>query len=169
MPAADSIPVLPDLLKQAEQLRPDLAAVGMEIRNADIALEGTRNALLPELDLVATVQSQGLAGQPVSTQSPTGATGSGTPNTAFSGGYGTALEQMLTQKYPSYEVGVQLTLPLRNRVTQADLTRDLLQKRAYQTQLIQLQNQAALEIDTATIAVRRARSAYEAAVRTRQL
>jgi outer membrane protein TolC len=54
-------------------------------------------------------------------------------------------------------------------VAQADLTRDLLQKRAFQTQLISLQNQVALEIDSAMITLHRACAAYEAAVRTRQL
>jgi outer membrane protein len=139
--------------------------VDLEITNADIALEGSRNALLPELDLVGTVQNQSLAGQP-SMQGQTGAT---VPGNTYSGGYGASLEQLLSSKYPTYEIGIQLSLPLRNRVAQADLTRDLLQKRAFQTQLISLQNQAALEIDSSMIALRRARAAYEAAVRTRQL
>jgi len=173
VPPKDETPGLPELLKQAEQLRPDLKAVSLELTNADIAIEGTRNALLPELDLVGTVQSQGLAGQPVSMQSQSGSSpASGTtsiPSTTFSGGYGSMLDQVLAQKYPSYEIGIQLNLPIRNRVAQADMTRDLLQKRAFQTQLVQLQNQAALEIDAATIALQRARSAYEAAVRTRVL
>jgi hypothetical protein len=46
---------------------------------------------------------------------------------------------------------------LRNRVAQADLTRDLLQKRAHPTQLISMQNRVALEVDSAMIALRRAR------------
>lgn len=165
VPQADETPTLPDLLKQAEKLRPDLNAVDLEITNVDIALEGSKNALLPELDLVGTVQNQSLAGQP-STQSQTNAT---VPNTGNSGGYGTSLGQLLSSKYPTYEIGIQLSLPLRNRVAQADLTRDLLQKRVFETQLISLQNQIAIEIDSAVIALHRARAAYEAAVRTRLL
>jgi outer membrane protein TolC len=165
VPPAESAVALQDLLKQAQQLRPDLAAVNLEITNADIALEGTKNELLPELNLVGSVQNQGLAGQ-AAPASQTGATASGTP---YSGGYGAVLDQLFSARYPSWSVGIQLNFPLRNRVAQADLTRDLLQRRAFQTQLIAVQNQAALEIDSAMIALRRARAAYDAAVRTRQL
>jgi len=87
-------------------------------------------------------------------QSSTGSASSA--NALPSGGYGSSLSQIFSGKYPTYEVGIQLTLPLRNRVAKADLTRDLLQKRAYQTQLVQLQNQAVLEIDTAVIGLGRA-------------
>jgi outer membrane protein TolC len=127
VPEKDETPVLTDLINKADQLRPDLAAVNLELGNFDIALEGTKNELLPELNLVGTVQSAGLAGQPnMSAQT------SGMPaRTTFSGGYGTALDQILSERYPSYEVGIQLNLPIRNRVASADLTRDLLQRRAY--------------------------------------
>src|SRR6202012_2126359 len=102
------------------------AAVNLELGNVDIALEGTKNELLPELNLVGTLQSAGLAGQP-----NTAAQAGGMPaGTMFSGGYGTVLDQILSERYPGYEVGIQLTLPLRNRVAQADLTRDLLQRRS---------------------------------------
>jgi outer membrane protein TolC len=162
VPSNETTPALPELIGQAEQLRPDLAAVALEIKNGDIAIEGTKNALLPELNLVATAQGQGLAGTPaIIAGSPT--------DTTFSGGYGTLLDQIFSEKYPTYQIGIQLNLPIRNRIAQADLTRDLLSQRAYQTELIQIRNQAALEIDAATIALRRARSAYEAAVRTREL
>ncbi len=70
-------------------------------------------------------------------------------------------------RYPVYEAGIQLPLPIRNRVAQADLTRDLLAKRSYETRQIQLENQVALEIDAAAIALRRSRAAYDAAARAR--
>jgi outer membrane protein TolC len=151
---------MPELLRQAAQYRPDLEATDIEITNSQIALEGSRNALLPEVDLVGVVQNQGLAGTPV--------TGS-LPPTTLSGGYGTLLDQILAHRYPTYEVGIQLNLPLRNRVAQADATRDELALRSYQTQRMQVRNQAALEIDAAAIALRRARAAYDAAVRTSKL
>jgi outer membrane protein TolC len=162
VPASDDTPPLADLLAQADQSRPDLAAIDLEIKNTGIALEGTRNELLPELDVFASAQGQGLAGTP-------GMQAGTAMDMALAGGYGTVLQQILSQKYPTYEVGIQLNFPLRNRIAQADLRRDMLQQRAYETQVIALRNQVALEVDTATIALRRARSAYEAAVRTRQL
>jgi outer membrane protein len=166
VPAEDRTPGLPELLQQAAKLRPDLSAADLEINNSKIALEGTKNELLPDLSLVGIVQNQGLAGQP--NPQAIGANSSA-PDTTFSGGYNTALGQIFAHRYSTYEVGIQLSLPLRNRIAQADVVRDELQLRTYQTRLIQLQNRVALEIDAATIALRRARSAYQAAVRTRQL
>jgi outer membrane protein len=128
-----------------------------------VALKGTYNSLLPELDLFATVQNNGLAGQMNSMQA------NPMPDPSMTGGYGTFLDQLATHRYPSYEVGVQLNLPLRNRVAQADATRDELSLRAQQTRLLAMQNQAEMEAEDAVIAIRRSRASYQAAVRTRVL
>ena len=74
---------------------------------------------------------------------------------------------MFTRKYPTYGIGVQVTLPIRNRIAEADLARDEIQMRQSQIRLRQLQNQARLEVEDALIAMRRARSSYEAAVQAR--
>lgn len=79
------------------------------------------------------------------------------------------MAQELSGKYPTYEAGIQLNLPLRNRVAQADMTRDQLALRAAQTARLNVENHAAVEIQTAMLAVQRSRAAYQAAVRTRQL
>jgi outer membrane protein TolC len=85
------------------------------------------------------------------------------------GGYGGALDQILTRKNPTYGVGVQVTLPLHNRIAEADLARDELQVRQSQIRLRQLENQARLEVEDALIAMRRARSSHEAATEARKL
>lgn len=177
LPAADDLPPLPQLFASALAQRVDLEQARLQIVNSRIALKGSRNALLPELDLFATVQNSGLAGQQNSQQSTTTAGSPTTPGTGLTvspdasqtGGYGTFLNQLATQRYPTYEVGIQLNLPLRNRVAQADLTRDEISLRAYQTRLLALQNQAEMEAEDAVISVRRARASYDAAVRTRIL
>jgi len=79
------------------------------------------------------------------------------------------LSQLATRKFPTYGIGVQVTLPLRNRVAEADVTRDELQLRQSEVRLRQLHNQARLEVEDALIAMRRARASYEAAVKTRLL
>jgi outer membrane protein len=90
-------------------------------------------------------------------QNPLAATPSGavTP-----GGYGTALDQVLRRDFPSCGIGLQLTLPLRNRVAQADAERDELQVR---------QAQVRREVADAEQTLRQARAAYEAAVDARRL
>ena len=79
------------------------------------------------------------------------------------------LDQILTRKYPTYGVGLQMTLPLRNRVAEADLARDEWQVKQSEIRLRQLQNQARLEVEDALIAMRRARASYEAAAEARRL
>lgn len=62
-----------------------------------------------------------------------------------------------------------LNLPIRNRIAQADVERDELQYRQSQASLQHIRNQAQLEVDAALVALRRARAAYDAAVKTRIL
>jgi outer membrane protein len=162
VPEQEPARVLPDLVDAALRNRPDLAGAGVQVENSQISLKGSLNVLRPQLDLVGTVQNSGLAGDlnPLA-GSPFGAVNSG--------GYGTALGQVFRRNYPSYGVGLQLTLPLRNRVAQADAVRDELQLRESQVRRQQLQDQVRLEVADAAESLREARAAYEAAVEARRL
>jgi outer membrane protein len=160
--AAEETRTIEDLLNEAYRQRPDLAQAGLQTENTRISLEGSRNALRPELDLVGTAQSNALAGDPNSLNM-------GVPAGAFVGGYGAALDQIFTVKNPTVAIGLQLTLPLRNRIAQADAARDELQLRQTQIRARQLRNQAQLEVEDALIAMRRARASYEAAAQTTKL
>jgi outer membrane protein TolC len=157
-PALESEPIPPiqDLLAEAFKNRPDIASAGLQLTNTEIALEGSRNNLRPDLSLTALATNSGLAGDP-NTMSTT------MPSSGFIGGFGGTLEQILRRNYPTYGVGIQLTLPLRNRVAQADYTRDTLQLRQTQIRRQQLENQARLEVEDALIALERSRAAYAAA------
>ena len=170
VPQHEEIPVLADLLPKAMAQRPDLQQSNLELENSRIALKGARNELLPELDLVGMYESNGLAGQPNSLYQNPETPGAVNPvDPAFVGGYGTMLGQILESRYPTYQIGIQLNLPLRNRVAQADVVRDELQLRTSETRFLQLQNQAEVELEDAIIGLRRARVSYQAAVRARDL
>ena len=174
VPKEEDIPKIADLIPALDN-RPDVQQAALELTNTELSLKETRNSLLPELDLVGAVQNNGLSGQANSLQSTTGASSGGTANpsapsdSSMIGGAGNTLEQTLAHRYPTYEIGIQLNLPVRNRVAQADLVRDELSLRAYQTRYLQLQNQAQLEVEDAIISLRRSRASYDAAVRTRTL
>src|ERR1700745_1628239 len=62
-----------------------------------------------------------------------------------------------------------MTLPIHNRIAEADLARDELQVKQSEIRLRQLQNQARLEVKDALTAMRRPRSSYEAAAEARRL
>jgi outer membrane protein TolC len=149
-----------DLIADAEANRPDVGQAQLQVANSLIGLEGARSLTKPELDLVGIMQNNGLAG-PL-----TGFVNS--PTLPFGGGYGSALGQVLARDYPTYGIGLQVTLPIHNRIAEADLARDELQVKQSQIRVKQLRNQAALEVEDALIAMRRARGSYEAAVQARQ-
>ncbi|MGA2130802.1 MAG: TolC family protein [Bryobacteraceae bacterium] len=157
VPEKEEIQPIQDLFTAAIAKRPDLGQANLQIQNSQIGLEGSRNAVLPEINLVGVAQNSGLAGP----LNPAAAPAASTP---FLGGYGTALDQLFTAKYPTYSIGVQVTVPIRNRVAEADLARDELQLKQSQVRLRQLQNEARLEVEDAVIAIRRARASYEAAI-----
>ncbi len=168
-PAEDATPVQ-QYIDQAFGNRPELQGGRLQIENTQIAMQGTRNQMRPELDLVGTLQNAGLGGQanPLVPVTGTGLT-SNPVDPALVGGFGGSLEQILRHNYPSYAIGLQLNLPLRNRIAEADYYRDETQLRQTQVRMQQLQNQVRLEVEGAIIAQSRARSAYEAAVEARKL
>ena len=159
VPAAEETQPIDQLLAEAYKLRPDLGQAGLQVDISEMSLAGSRNNLRPELDLVGTAQNNGLAGQPL----VIGA------DPRFIGGFGTVLDQIATRKNPTYAIGLQLTVPLRNRIAQADAIRDELMLRQTQIRERQLRNQAQVEVEDALIAMRRARASYEAAAETRAL
>ena len=161
VPAQDNLPPIEELIVQALAHRPDLLQAGVQVDNSKISLEGSRNELLPEIDLVGVVQNNALAGQvnPLAV----------TVNPTFIGGYGSALEQIFARRYPTYGAGVNITLPLRNRIAQADVARDEIQLRQTQIRQEQFRKQAQLEVEDALVAMRRARGSYEAALQTQAL
>jgi len=160
IPASDEVRPMQDLTGEAIGHRPDLVQARLQVENSRIGLEGARNATRPQLDLLGIMQNNGLAGQ----ANPF------VPSTlTITGGYGGVLDQIFTRNYPTYGVGLQMTLPIHNRVAEADLARDELQVKQSQIRVRQLENQARLEVEDALIAMRRSRASYEAAVQARAL
>ncbi|MGJ5818257.1 TolC family protein [Paludibaculum fermentans] len=149
----------PELVGIAAQNRPDLSTAALQIANSELSLKGSRNALKPQVDIVAFATNNGLAGDvnPIAV----------TPDATFIGSYASALGQIFRRDYPSYGAGLQIDLPLRNRVAQADVARDEIQFKQTKIREQQLRNQARLEVEDALIAQRRAKAAYEAAIQAR--
>src|SRR6202011_4170365 len=63
IPVREEVSPLPDLVSEAYRNRPELEEGRLQIANSEISLKGSRNGLLPELDLVGAMQNSGLAGQ----------------------------------------------------------------------------------------------------------
>ncbi len=162
----ERIPPATELAQSGLRQRPDLAQARIQIESTQLAVKGSKNALLPSLDLVATVRNNALSGD-INPLTLAGAA----PHTAdpiLLGGYGTVLSQLLRRDFPDYGVGVQLTIPLRNRAAEADHARDSLALRQQGLRLQQLQKQLHVEIENALIALEQARATIEAAEHERE-
>jgi outer membrane protein len=174
IPEVEAIQPIQDLMSTALDNRPDLAQSRVQIDNAQIALTGTRNAMLPSLNLTGNMRSNALVGSqngvlgPVSTvsglvQNPPIA------DPFFIGGYGSVLGQLFGRSFPTYSVGATLNIPLRNRAAQANLTTATLNLRQNQLQVQRQINQVRVDVQNAVIAVNQARAQYQAAVKGRVL
>jgi outer membrane protein len=164
VPESEAARPVEELTAEAVRNRPDLAQSGIQVENSQISLKGSLNALRPELDVVGMYQNGGLSGD------VNQAAVALTPGAVlYPGGYGTAVGQIFKNNFPTYAVGLQLNLPLRNRVAQADAVRDELQVRQSQLRRQQFEDQVRLEVADAYVAMQQARAAYEAAVQSRIL
>jgi outer membrane protein len=176
VPQQEPVRPVQDLLDEAFRNRPELEQSRIGLENSRISMTGTRNALLPSLDVYATFQNNGLAGQvndlpPLFTGSSQviSSRTSASVNQYFLGGYGTAVSQILRRNFPDYTVGFQLNVPLRNRAAQADLVTDQLNYRQAQINDKQLQNSIRVNVMNARVALSQARSAYDTSVKARML
>jgi len=169
-PTGAALPQVEELIRTAFRNRPDLAQAALQIDNANLAIEGSRNALLPDISVFATIQNSGLAGlpNPLNVATP-GSPFFSPPNPAFIGGIGSVLSQIFRSSFATYGGGVILNVPFRNRIAQADYVRDMLELRRSEVRRQQLENQVRLQVEDAVIALERTRAAYEAAVQAAAL
>ena len=138
--------------------RPDLAQASLQIKADEISAKAARNNVRPQLNLYANVQTRGSSLVPYETIGSPG-TGMVTAPPGLTQG-GLALSTI-------YQGGIQLNLPLRNRLAQADSARDSLQLRQAQGRAAKLENDIRQQIENAAIAVETAHQAYAAAVESR--
>ena len=167
MPAVEPVTPIQDMTALAISSRPELAQSRIQLSNQELTIQGSRNALLPTLDLVASLSNNALAGQ----VNPLPALpGSAHANTAFFiGGYGTVLAQLFARNFPNYSVGLNLNIPIRNRAAQAQVVSDELTYRQQQLSLQRLENQVRVDVQNGVIGVSQARAQYQAALKAQVL
>ena len=167
MPEVEPVAPIQDLAARALASRPELAQSRMQVRISEISLKGDRNALLPSLDAVVTLNHNALAGQPSALPVVPGRTRSNDP--FFVGGYGAVLSQIFARNFPDYTAGFNLTIPIRNRAAQADMINDELTLRQTQLGLQRLENQVRVDVQHAVIGLQQARARYQASMKARVL
>ena len=193
-PAAIENPSFEDSIKEAFEKRPELQEQLYNLKNADIDIQATRNALLPSLTLSGQFSSVGLAGNapikgkstlvpdtqlPILDENGNPVLVNGVPifqpesNTPVMGtkqqGFTTAQSQVFHNRFPDYSAQLTLSLPLRNRSAQADSARAILTERQQEMSLQQLKNAALLDVRNTYIALTQDRAQVDAASEARQL
>jgi outer membrane protein TolC len=180
-----------DAVKEAWQKRPELKQASLNLENAATDVKATKNELLPTVNVFGEYIASGLGG--VQTSTLTTATGviagpqivdsTGQPvsnlfeptavttssKVVFPGGAPQDLGRVFRGDYSSFEAGINLTLPIRNRAAQADNAQALLNERQQKTQYRQEQNVIFVGVRNALIAMREDRASLAAAEESKKL
>jgi outer membrane protein len=147
-----------DLVQQGLARRPDLAQARLQVETGKISASASHNSALPQLNLYANVQTRGASEQPYEALGSAGTGLATTPQQLALGGLRVST---------IYQAGVQVTLPLRNRVAQSDAARDTVQLRQVQARTEKLAAQVREDVETAVVALETAQAAYVAASQSR--
>ncbi|MCU1303402.1 MAG: outer rane efflux protein [Candidatus Sulfotelmatobacter sp.] len=150
-----------DLIAEALQHRPELAETDVDLVNRQISRRAARNALLPSLSLVGFYGGSGLAG-------PLNPLCQGCTSNVpvdFAG----AMGNTFNNSSPDYYIGLNLNLPLRNRVAKADQFRSELEYRQAELRREQLKKQVRIEVRNAQYALEQTGARVEAARKARDL
>jgi outer membrane protein TolC len=185
---------LEQAVRAAIDNRPELSQLQTSAEINQIDTRFFRDQSKPQVDLVGTYTSTGLAGSTVSpTINPntsanallrervnqlstiaglapldTGTTTTGSNvNPNLVGGYTTSLANLLAQDYPTYRVGVRVELPFRNRTAQANLGRSLAEGRRITNQRAQAEQLIEADVRNATQSLRSAEARLASAAATR--
>jgi len=159
--AAEAVPAIQDLISSALHGRPEIAESDVDLANRRISQQAARNALLPSLALVGFWGSSGLAGplNPLCV----GCT------TTVPGNFGGALQNAFNGSSPDYYVGLNLNIPIRNRVAKADQYRSELENRQAELRMEQLKKQVRIEVRNAQYALEQTGARVQAARKARDL
>jgi outer membrane protein len=173
VPQEEAVVPIQDLINDALRHRAELVESRIDLTSRDINNKAVRNAMLPTLDAFAYYGGSGVGGNinPALSQCPPNVTtdcytlATAPPPFASGGpvGYGSTLNQLVNSTAPDKGVGLQLTIPLRNRLAQSNQVRAELEYRQALVREHQLENQVRIEVRNADFDVRQNRVAVQAA------
>ena len=181
---------LPDALKTAIENRPELQQSNVLREINEIDQRFYKDQKKPAVDLVGTYGVVGLAGTFGGGTNPFTASSiqlreavnqlledSGrdrlpelpaqTVSPDLIGGFGQSLNNLTGNRFSNFRVGVQVSLPLRNRTAEAQYGKSLVEKERIATQREQLEQTITVEVRDALQAMRSAEARLQAAAATR--
>ena len=181
---------LPDAMKAAVENRPELQQSSVASEINEINQKYFREQTKPAIDFVGSYGLVGLAGSRTNsavnpftstvelrdrvnrlselaglTPLPTPPLQSFRPD--LIGGYSQSLENLLGNQFNNFRVGVQISLPLRNRTAEAQLGRSLVEGEQIQTQREKLEQVIQVEVRNALQSLQSAQAKLRAAAEAR--
>lgn len=149
-----------NIVAEALAHRVELSISGIDLQNRDISRKAANNNLLPQLSLIGQYGGAGLAGLAnasagVTSNKPTG--------------FGGALSNSFNASSPDYYVGLQMNIPIRNRIAKSDQYRSELESRQADLRQQQLKKQIRIEVRNAQYALDQSVARVVAAVKSRDL
>jgi HAE1 family hydrophobic/amphiphilic exporter-1 len=182
---------LPEALKAAMDNRPELQQSNVVREINQIDQKYFREQTKPAIDLVGSYGMVGLAGASSGGTNPLTASSNQLRdainrllvNAGFDrlpdppvqtispfllGGYDQSLQNLLSNRFNNFRLGVQINLPLRNRMAQAQLGRSLVEGQRIATQREQLEQSIQVDVRNALQVVRSAEARLHAAGIARQ-
>ncbi len=162
IPEKEELTPTQQLVQMALDNRPDYKQQQINLKNSEISLKGTRNGLLPTVDLVGFYGATGLAGVPNPGAVP--------PLPAsLASGFPDAFGNQFNSTGPDKGVQINIQIPLGNRVAQAIQARSILEYRQSQLSLKSLENNIAIGIRNDVFSVENNRASVVAAQKARDL
>jgi HAE1 family hydrophobic/amphiphilic exporter-1 len=183
---------LQDALQMAMENRPELQQANVVREINQIDQKYFKDQTKPAIDLVGDYGINGLAGS-ISTSGVNPFTASSllvrervdqlsslagleplpvvppqTISPDLIGGFGQSVENLLGNRFNNFRVGVQISLPFRNRTAEAQLGRSLVEGERISTQREQLEQSIQVEVRNALQSMRSAEARLRAAVATRE-
>lgn len=110
-------------IEMAMSKRPELEVVKQQLANDDTSVYIAHNNLQPDLSLAGNYTSNGIGGNVIDTSGSA-------PVVVSRGGLLDALDQVGGFGFPTYSVGLNLRLPIKNHQAEADLGSALVSKRS---------------------------------------
>ena len=156
--AATSSQPLQEMIGDALKNRVELLESSLVLQNSELSRKTARNAMLPSLSMYGFYAGTGFGGTTKTSGS------SDVPS-----GFGGTVENALNYSSPEYQVGFQLSIPLRNRIAKADQYRTELEYRQSQVYLEERKKQIRIEVRNAQYALEQGASRVEAARKAREL
>lgn len=148
-------------LTEAMKNRPEILQLETSSEINKIDQRYFKDQTKPQIDLVGTYTSQGLAGTRTAANP-----GQIVPENLL-GGYGTSLGNLLAQDYPSYRVGVSISLPWGNRTAEANFGTSLVQGDRIANQRAQTEQVIEAEVRNGLQALRSAEARVSSALAAR--